>query len=86
MKNIISFILIGAIGLSAVSCTTSYDAYGQPRQTVDPGAATVGIAAAGILGYALAKDKNRDKHHHYNNHHNHYNHYDRYNRRHYRRY
>ena len=47
------------------SCTTSYDAYGRPQQTVDPGVALAGVAAAGMVGYALADD---------NHHHNYYNH------------
>lgn len=47
--------------LGGTSCTTTYDYYGRPRQTVDPGVAVAGVAAAGILGYALAKD---NRHHH----------------------
>lgn len=46
-------------GLS--SCTTTYDAYGRPVQSVDPGTAAAGAVAAGVLGYAIA-----DSHdHHY---------------------
>ena len=33
---------------------TTYDAYGRPVQSVDPGLAIAGIAAAGLIGYALA--------------------------------
>jgi hypothetical protein len=50
------------------SCTTSYDAYGRPQQTVDPGVALAGVAAAGLVGYALAD--NNHNHGHYN--HGHY--------------
>jgi len=59
-------VLISAIGAS-VSCMTTYDAYGRPVQSVDPAAATAGVVAAGVLGYALADDnKNHyNKHHHY---------------------
>ena len=57
-------LLISAIGAS-VSCMTTYDAYGRPVQSVDPAAATAGVVAAGLLGYALADDN----HNHYNNHH-----------------
>lgn len=53
--------LLACVTLSA-SCTTSYDAYGTPRQSVDPGVALMGVAAAGLVGYALAND----------NHHGHY--------------
>ena len=39
---------------------TTYDAAGRPVQSVDPGLAVAGAAAAGILGYAIA-----DSHHHH---------------------
>lgn len=47
---------------SSTSCVTTYDAAGRPVQTVDPGLAVAGIAAAGVLGYEIGHD----------NHHNHY--------------
>ena len=59
MKTITSWILTGALALTSLSCTTTYDAYGNPRNSVDPGTAVAGAAAVGVLGYALAK--NRDK-------------------------
>lgn len=40
---------------------TTYDSAGRPVQSVDPGLAVAGVAAAGVLGYALANDNN---HHH----------------------
>jgi hypothetical protein len=43
------------IGMTT-SCMTSYDAYGRPVQSVDPGLAVAGIAAAGIIGYAAAQN------------------------------
>jgi hypothetical protein len=43
---------------------TTYDAYGRPVQSVDPGLAVAGIAAAGLVGYAIANDNN---HHHNGN-------------------
>ena len=46
---------------SASSCTTAYDAYGNPQQVVDPGVAVAGAAAAGLLAYGLASSH----HHHY---------------------
>lgn len=59
MKTILSPVrliaLLACVTLSA-SCTTSYDAYGNPRQSVDPGVALMGVAAAGLIGYALADD------------------------------
>lgn len=43
-----------------MSCVTTYDSYGRHVQTVDPGMAVAGVAAAGLLGYAIA-----DSHHHH---------------------
>lgn len=54
-------VLALVITSSAVSCTTAYDAYGNPQQVVDPGAAVVGAAAVGLLAYGLASSNN---HHH----------------------
>ena len=54
--------LIAGLGLSS-SCMTTYDSSGRPVQSVDPGLAVAGVAAAGLLGYAAANN---------NNHHNHY--------------
>lgn len=53
-------VLLGLAG-ATTSCMTTYDAYGRPVQSVDPGVAVAGAAAAGVLGYALAND---DDHHH----------------------
>jgi len=39
---------------------TTYDANGRPVQSVDPALAVAGVAAAGLVGYALADD-----HHHH---------------------
>jgi hypothetical protein len=61
MKTILSPVRLTALLACATfsaSCTTSYDAYGNPRQSVDPGVALMGVAAAGIVGYALADDNN----------------------------
>ncbi len=51
--------LLVCIG-SSVSCMTSYDAYGNQRQSVDPGVALVGVAAAGLAGYAIANSNNNN--------------------------
>ncbi len=53
--------LAGLVAISGSSCTTTYDYYGRPVQSVDPGVAMAGIAAAGLVGYALANDR----HHHH---------------------
>lgn len=44
---------------------TTYDAQGRPMQTVDPGMAVAGAAAAGVLGYALADNRSSHHHHHH---------------------
>jgi hypothetical protein len=51
--------------VASTSCMTTYDAYGRPVQSVDPAAATAGVVAAGVLGYAVARDRNDDHHHHH---------------------
>ena len=61
MKALALKIAAVAIALAGTSCMTTYDAYGRPMQTVDPGAAALGIAAAGIAGYAIG----HNHHHHY---------------------
>lgn len=66
MKTITTWILTGALAITSLSCTTTYDAYGNPRQSVDPGTAAAGVAAAGVIGYALAKDKDKNKHRSHN--------------------
>jgi hypothetical protein len=60
-KLICRLVLVTLISSTAVSCTTAYDAYGNPQQVVDPGAAVLGAAAVGLLAYGLA---NNDDHHH----------------------
>ena len=56
-------VLIAAVG-GSVSCMTTYDAQGRPVQSVDPGVAVAGAAAAGLIGYAIANDN--DDHHGHN--------------------
>ena len=51
--------LLALASLAMPSCMTTYDYYGNPVQTVDPSVAVAGVAAAGVLGYALANDHNR---------------------------
>lgn len=49
------------MAVTGSGCMTTYDAWGRPVQSVDPGAAVVGAAAAGLIGYAIASDHG---HHH----------------------
>ena len=57
--------IVIALGFS--SCTTTYDAYGRPVQSVDPGAVAVGAVALGVAAYAIGKN-NRSSHKHYHGH------------------
>ena len=59
------------LALAFTSCTTSYDSYGRQTQSVDPGLAVAGAAAAGILGYAIANDRKNTqrRNDHYRNQH-----------------
>ena len=56
----LGFVLFSAMGSG---CSTYYDAYGYPRQAVDPGLAVAGAVAVGALGYALADSHDRRRHH-----------------------
>jgi hypothetical protein len=55
--------LAAVAAFATTSCTTTYDAYGRPVQSVDPALAVAGIAAAGLVGYALANDNDNDYRH-----------------------
>ncbi|MCB1210124.1 MAG: hypothetical protein KDK97_12385 [Verrucomicrobiales bacterium] len=57
--NFIRWVAAGMLAVMGASCTTAYDAYGRPQSVVDPGVAVLGVAAAGLAGYALA---NRNDH------------------------
>ncbi len=48
--------LLAACAGSSLSCMTTYDGYGRPVQSVDPGLAVAGVAAAGLIGYAAANN------------------------------
>ena len=48
---------------SSSSCVTTYDAAGRPVQTVDPVLATAGVAAAGLIGYAIGQDNGHSHYH-----------------------
>jgi hypothetical protein len=62
-SRIITVVAVATFTAASTSCMTTYDAYGRPVQSVDPGAAAAGAVAAGALGYAIGQ--NNDNHHHY---------------------
>lgn len=70
MKKRATLIFVAALSILLPSCMTTYDAHGNPVQSVDPGAAAVGIVAAGFIGAAIANDN--DHHDHYKGHHGHH--------------
>ena len=49
MKSLLLKVTALLVAFAGTSCMTTYDAYGRPVQTVDPGAAALGIAA-GMVG------------------------------------
>lgn len=59
--------LAGVLGIACLagSCTTTYDAYGRPVETVTPEGAAIAAVAAGFIGYAIADGNN---HGYYRNH------------------
>jgi hypothetical protein len=61
--NLLRLSLALLLLVTGVSCSTVYDQYGRPRTVVEPGAAALGVAAAGLAGYAIARD--RDDHHYH---------------------
>lgn len=60
-----SILAASALALTATSCMNTYDAYGRPQQSVDPGVAIAGAAAAGVAGYALANRRESTVHHYH---------------------
>ncbi len=42
------------------SCTTTYDTYGRPVKSVEPGVAIAGVAAALVVGALIASSSNQD--------------------------
>lgn len=51
--------------LTLTGCMTTYDREGRPVESVDPGLAAAGVAAAGLIGYAAARNRNDNKDYYY---------------------
>lgn len=64
LRSAAVLLILGLSG-SGVSCMTTYDHAGRPVQSVDPGMAVAGVAAAGLIGYALADDTHSHHRPHY---------------------
>ena len=52
------------VALSGSSCMTTYDAYGRPVQTVDPGAAAAIAVGAAAVGYAVGHNNRPNYYYH----------------------
>ena len=72
MNKLQQITLALSAALTLTSCTTTYDASGRPVQTVDAGAAVVGIVAAGVIGAAIANNNSSKRYH--KGHQSHYKH------------
>lgn len=75
MKRLIKLTAVALLGTMGVSCTTSYDSYGNQRQAVDPAGAAIGAVALGALAYSIGKNRGERNerrrqpvYHHYDNH------------------
>lgn len=57
MKNWVKAIAAGLLGVMMVSCTTTYDANGVARQTVDPAGVAIGAVALGAIAYSVGRSR-----------------------------
>ena len=51
---------------------TTYDSYGRQVQSVDPGLAIAGVAAAGLVGYAASQNRSNYRQRHTTTYHTNY--------------
>ncbi len=75
MRNKLSSIQLAVAAivtsLLLANCTTTYDPYGRPVQSVDPVAATAAAVVVGAIAYSAGKNnrRNYDKRDYYRPHH-----------------
>lgn len=55
MKKLINLTAAALIGAMGVSCTTTYDSYGNARQAIDPAGAAIGAVALGAIAYSVGR-------------------------------
>ncbi len=67
--RVIAVVLFGALG---TSCSTSYDSYGNRRQSIDPAGAAIGAVALGAIAYSVGRSSGKKSEHrrHTSGHHN----------------
>ena len=69
MKHWMKATTAALIAVMTASCTTTYDANGIPRQTVDPAGAAIGAVALGALAYSIGRNQGQraeQRRYHYN--------------------
>lgn len=65
MKKLVRLTAVAMAFSLFASCTATYDAYGQPQQSIDPAAAAIGAVALGAIAYSVGKDHgNHHRYHH----------------------
>jgi len=63
MKNLMKLIAVALVGAMGVSCSTSYDSYGNRSQTVDPAGAAIGAVALGVIAYSVGRSSGKRSEH-----------------------
>jgi len=74
MKRLTKLSAVVLLGTMGVSCTTSFDSYGNRRQSIDPASAAIGAVALGVIAYSVGKNRGerrerREHRRHTSNHH-----------------
>lgn len=57
MKHWMKSTALALLGVMVSSCSTTYDSYGNARQSIDPAGAAVGAVALGALAYSIGKNR-----------------------------
>ena len=57
MTKLLKVTTVALLGAFGTSCTTSYDAYGNTRQSVDPAGVAIGAVALGAIAYSVGKNR-----------------------------
>jgi fluoride ion exporter CrcB/FEX len=57
MKHWMKLTTVGLLGVMTTSCSTSYDSYGNARQSIDPAGAALGAVALGALAYSIGHNR-----------------------------
>lgn len=65
ISRITTLVALTLAAVASMSCMTTYDSAGRPVQSVDPAVAVAGVAAAGLVGYAIANNHDHHRHHYY---------------------